>query len=84
MRKCFDQINHDALLEKLDTFPQMRRQIHAWLKAKIVLQNETIFPEKGTPQGGILSPLLANIALNGVKEYLSDWIAEIPAFSPGA
>lgn len=83
IRKCFDQINHDALLEKLDTFPQMRRQIHAWLKAKIVMQNETIFPEKGTPQGGILSPLLANIALNRVEESLSDWIAEIPALSPG-
>ena len=83
IRKCFDQINHDALLEKLDTFPQMRRQVHAWLKAKIIMQDETIFPDKGTPQGGILSPLLANIALNGIEEYLSDWIAEIPAFSPG-
>ena len=29
IRKCFDQINHDALLAKLDTFPQMRRQVHA-------------------------------------------------------
>lgn len=83
IRKCFDQIDHDALLEKLDTFPQMRRQIHTWLKAKIVMQNETIFPEKGTPQGGILSPLLANVALNGIEEYLSDWVAEIPASSPG-
>jgi len=83
IRKCFDQIDHDALFKKLDTFPQMRRQIRAWLKAKIVMQNETIFPEKGTPQGGILSPLLANVVLNGVEEYLSDWVAEIPAYSPG-
>jgi len=83
IRKCFDQIDHDALLEKLDTFPQMRRQVHAWLKAKIVIQDEMIFPDKGTPQGGILSPLLANIALNGIEEYLSNWVAEIPAFSPG-
>jgi RNA-directed DNA polymerase len=83
VRKCFDQIDHDALLAKIDTFPQMRRQVHAWLKAKIVMQDERIFPEKGTPQGGILSPLLANIALNGIEEYLSDWVAEIPAFSPG-
>lgn len=83
IRKCFDQINHDTLLEKLDTFPQMRRQINAWFKAKIVMQNEMVFPEKNTLQGGILSPLLANIALNGIEEYLSDWVAEIPAFSPG-
>jgi RNA-directed DNA polymerase len=83
IRKCFDRINHDALLRKLDTFPIMYRQVKAWLKAKVVLQDETIFPEKGTPQGGVLSPLLANIALNGIEDLLSDWIAEIPAFSPG-
>lgn len=83
IRKCFDRINHDALLRKLDTFPMMHRQVEAWLKAKVVLQDETIFPEKGTPQGGVLSPLLANIALNGIEDLLSDWIAEIPAFSPG-
>jgi RNA-directed DNA polymerase len=83
IRKCFDQINHDALLEKLDTFPIMHRQVRAWLKAKIIMQDETIFPQEGTPQGGVLSPLLANIALNGIEEMLSDWIAEIPAFSPG-
>jgi len=83
IRKCFDQINHDALLDKLDTFPVMHRQLRAWLKAKIIMQDETIFPQKGTPQGGVLSPLLANIALNGIEDLLSDWIAEIPAFSPG-
>jgi RNA-directed DNA polymerase len=83
IRKCFDQINHDALLNKLDTFPVMRRQVRAWLKAKIIMQNETIFPQEGTPQGGVLSPLLANIALNGIEDLLSNWIAEIPAFSPG-
>lgn len=83
IRKCFDQINHDALLAKLDTFPTMNRQVRAWLKAKVVMQDETVFPEKGTPQGGVLSPLLANIALDGIEELLSHWIAEIPAFSPG-
>jgi RNA-directed DNA polymerase len=34
IRKCFDQINHDALLAKLDTFPTMNRQVRAWLKQK--------------------------------------------------
>lgn len=37
IRKCFDQINHDAFLDKLNTFPIMRRQIRAWLKAKIFM-----------------------------------------------
>jgi hypothetical protein len=35
--------------QRLDTFPQMCRQVHAWLKAKIIMQDETIFPDKGTP-----------------------------------
>ena len=83
IRKCFDKIAHDALLNKLNTFPLMRRQVRAWLKAGIIDTNETIFPKKGTPQGGVISPLLANIALHGIENYLSDWVAEIPAFSPG-
>ena len=73
--KCFDRINHDALLKKVNTFPKARRQIKAWLKAGILDNGKTIFPEEGTPQGGICSPLLANIALHGlerkIKEYAS-------------
>ena len=83
IRKCFDQIKHKVLLEKLNTFPTMRRQINAWLKAGIITKNETLFPKKGTPQGGVISPLLANIVLHGIEKCLSDWVAEIPAFSPG-
>ena len=70
--KCFDRINQDALLDKLQTFPLMRRVIKAWLKAG-VLDGETLFPtEEGTPQGGVISPLLANVALHGlIKEIES-------------
>ena len=46
------------------------------------MQDDTIFPEKGTPQDGVLYPLLANIALNGIGDLLSDWVVEIPVFSP--
>ncbi len=46
------------------------------------MQDETIFAEKGTPQSGVLSSLLANIALDEIEKLLSNWIAEIPAFSP--
>lgn len=68
--KCFDRINHEALLEKLETYPQMRRTIRAWLEAGI-LDGEKLFPsEEGTPQGGVISPLLANIALHGLETYL--------------
>ncbi len=64
--KCFDKINHSELLRKLNTFPTMRRQVKAWLKAGILDGNEFFQTEEGTPQGGVISPLLANIALHGM------------------
>ena len=71
IKKCFDRINHEALLEKLNTFPKMRRAIKAWLKSG-VMENGKLFPtHEGAPQGGVLSPLLANIALNGLEEYIT-------------
>jgi RNA-directed DNA polymerase len=80
IRKCFDQIDHSALLTKLNTFPLMEKQISAWLKAGIVdeLANEpkTSIPSIGTPQGGVISPLLANIALHGLEEHLMDFVSQ--------
>jgi RNA-directed DNA polymerase len=73
--KCFDKINHSKLLEKVNTFPKARRQLKAWLKAGILDKGETIFPEEGTPQGGICSPLLANIALHGMEERINKYSA---------
>lgn len=68
--KCFDKINHKKLLEKLNTYPTLRKQIRAWLKAG-VMDGKTLFPtEEGTPQGGVLSPLLANVALHGMEEMV--------------
>lgn len=75
--KCFDRINHVKLLEKVNTFPKARKQIRAWLKSGVLDEGKTIFPEEGSPQGGVISPLLANIALHGmenkVKEYAATW-----------
>jgi len=68
--KCFDRINHEALLAKLSTFPSLRRQIKSWLKAG-VMEGERLFPTKeGSPQGGVISPLLANIALHGMEQAI--------------
>ncbi len=65
--KCFDRIDHEALLNKLNTFPTIRRQVRAWLKSG-VMDNKQLFPtSEGTPQGGVISPLLANIALHGME-----------------
>jgi RNA-directed DNA polymerase len=69
--KCFDGIGHSALLAKLHTLPSFRRVIKTWLKAG-VMENGAWFPtEQGTPQGGICSPLLANIALHGLEQAIT-------------
>ncbi|MBD2342002.1 group II intron reverse transcriptase/maturase [Calothrix sp. FACHB-156] len=71
--KCFDRINQEALLIKLNTFPTIRRQVRAWLKAG-VMDNKQLFPiSEGTPQGGVISPLLANVALHGMEERIKQY-----------
>jgi RNA-directed DNA polymerase len=68
--KCFDRINHGELLRKLNTFPTLKRQISSWLKSGVI-DGKQMFPtSEGTPQGGVISPLLANIALHGMEERI--------------
>ena len=68
--KCFDNINHKKLLEKLNTYPTLRKQIRAWLKAGVMDGLELKPTDRGTPQGGTISPLLANIALHGMENVI--------------
>ena len=69
--KCFDCIDHKALLNKINTFPTIRRQVRAWLQAG-VMDGKELFPtSEGTPQGGVISPLLANIALHGIENQVN-------------
>lgn len=71
IEKCFDRINHQALLAKLNNNPTINRQVRGWLKAGI-FENGEVFPsEAGTPQGGIVSPLLANVALHGFETAIT-------------
>jgi RNA-directed DNA polymerase len=65
--KCFDRINHQALLTKLATFPTLRRCIRRWLQAGVMNGSELFPTTAGTPQGGVISPLLANVALHGLE-----------------
>jgi RNA-directed DNA polymerase len=70
IEKCFDKINHQALVDKLSSIQPIAKLIRGWLKAGIVDQSQTLFPETGVPQGGVISPLLMNIALHGLEEDL--------------
>ncbi|TMR89773.1 reverse transcriptase domain-containing protein, partial [Nonomuraea basaltis] len=65
---AFDRIDHSRLLEALGSFPA-RDMIRDWLKAG-VFEKETGFAPtgEGTPQGGVISPLLLNVALHGLEE----------------
>ncbi len=54
--KCFDRINHDALLKKMNPSPPLRRQVRAWLKAGGLDKGEWFPTEEGTPQGGPSTP----------------------------
>jgi RNA-directed DNA polymerase len=68
--KCFDKIKHERLLDKLETYPTLRKKIKAWLKGGVIDAGELFPTEEGTPQGGVISPLLANIALHGMEKEI--------------
>jgi RNA-directed DNA polymerase len=65
---AFDNIDHEYLLATIGDFPA-RRMVAGWLKAGIFEAGRGFSPtEAGTPQGGVISPLLLNIALHGLEE----------------
>lgn len=72
----FDAVDHGHLRSFLDrrvTDGVIRRVVHKWLKAGVMEQGSIRYPEAGTPQGGVISPLLANVMLH---EVLDVWFAE--------
>ena len=68
--QCFDRIDQQALLRKLNTFPTLNRLVKAWLQAGVLDNGVFTATTSGTPQGGVASPLLANIALHGLEEFI--------------
>ena len=69
-KACFDTLSHTFMLNQLREFPYVD-VVKKILKAGYV-DGGTFYPtEQGTPQGGLLSPLLANIALTGLEDYLN-------------
>ncbi len=64
IEKCFDRINHSSIMEQLIAPMGIKTGIFRCLKSGVNPE----FPRQGTPQGGVVSPLLANIALNGIED----------------
>lgn len=69
IKGCFDNIDHTYLSNKLSRFPFSNVLIQ-WLKAGILDEGKLFPTELGTPQGGVISPLLCNIALDGIEAEL--------------
>ncbi|MEG4521215.1 MULTISPECIES: group II intron reverse transcriptase/maturase [unclassified Microcoleus] len=68
--KCFDRINHYELLQKLNIKGKVRKQVKSWLKSGVIDDGVFTATSEGTPQGGVISPLLANIALHGLEQRI--------------
>ena len=80
VKGAFDNISHEYLLKTIGLVPG-RELIKQWLKAGYVEMGQLHQTESGTPQGGIISPLLANIALHGMEEFLSQFVVKIRRFN---
>ncbi|MEN8217088.1 MAG: group II intron reverse transcriptase/maturase [Pseudomonadota bacterium] len=69
---CFDNFDHKFLLKQIDKY--WRPVVRKWLKAGYMYSQKEYETLKGTPQGGTISPLLANIALNGLESDLIEYL----------
>ncbi len=67
IKACFDRISHDWLLENI---PLPKKVLEQWLKSGYMEQSKYFDSDEGTPQGGIISPILANMALDGLEDIV--------------
>jgi len=67
IKACFDRIDHEWMLENIPLPKEILRQ---WLKSGYMLSAEFFETDSGTPQGGIISPLLCNMALDGLQNVV--------------
>ncbi len=67
IKGCFDNMSHQWIY---DNIPLVNRLLKQWLKSGFI-KDDTLFPtDSGTPQGGIISPILANMVLDGIEEVV--------------
>lgn len=77
IKGCFDNLSHHHLLDRLRlrvADRKMIRLIGRFLKAGVLAEDQFLRTDSGSPQGGIVSPLLANIALSAVEEHYERWV----------
>ncbi len=76
IKACFDRISHDWLLTHV---PMDRQLLRQWLKAGFLEKHAWFATTEGTPQGGIISPALANWTLDGLQQLLAERFAKTPS-----
>lgn len=69
IKGCFDHINHDWLDKHI---PMDKSVLRQFLKAGFIFRDELFPTEEGTPQGGVISPILANMTLDGMQKVLAN------------
>ncbi len=71
IKSCFDRISHEWLLKNI---PMDKRMLRHWLEAGYWEKSQLLPTHEGTPQGGIISPLLANLTLDGMEQAIRSQI----------
>lgn len=79
--KCFDKIDHDFLMRHTPICD--KAVLKEWLKSGVMFEAVISPTEEGTPQGGIISPTLCNVALNGMEECIKRTVKKRRGISPG-
>jgi RNA-directed DNA polymerase len=77
IKGCFDHIDHHALMQRIRRRirdHKVNRLLVQFLKAGVLAEEQFIRTPAGTPQGGVISPLLANIALSAIEERYERWV----------
>lgn len=79
IKGCFDNISHDWILQYI---PVSKKVLTQWLKAGYLEKKHWFPTESGTPQGGIISPTIANMVLDGLEEMINQYAHHKPNSNP--
>ena len=77
IKGCFDHIDHHSLMQRIRrrvSDRKVNRLLGQFLKAGVLTEEQFVRTPVGTPQGGVISPLLANIALSAIEERYERWV----------